>query len=59
MPDAPGHVLYVWFDALTNYLTGAGYGCHSRVSLDWLHALGLCTLNQVDPQPITYNLSNP
>ena len=25
MPDAPGHVLYVWFDALTNYLTGAGW----------------------------------
>jgi methionyl-tRNA synthetase len=25
VPDAPGHVLYVWFDALTNYLTGAGW----------------------------------
>ncbi len=24
-PDAPGHVMYVWVDALTNYLTGAGY----------------------------------
>ncbi len=23
--DAPGHVVYVWVDALTNYLTGAGY----------------------------------
>ena len=22
---APGHVIYVWFDALTNYLTGCGY----------------------------------
>eukprot|EP01052_Picozoa_sp_SAG31_P022409 SAG31_NODE_1781_length_7282_cov_1.770291_6_plen_216_part_00 len=22
VPDAPGHVMYVWFDALTNYLTG-------------------------------------
>ena len=21
--------------------------------------VGLCTLNQVDPQPITYSLSNP
>ena len=20
--DTPGHVMYVWFDALTNYLTG-------------------------------------
>jgi len=25
VPDAPGHVIYVWVDALTNYLTGAGY----------------------------------
>ncbi|AEI37100.1 MAG: methionine--tRNA ligase [Zymomonas mobilis subsp. pomaceae] len=25
VPDAPGHVMYVWIDALTNYLTGAGY----------------------------------
>ena len=25
VPDAPKHVLYVWFDALTNYLTGAGW----------------------------------
>ncbi|UAK22840.1 methionine--tRNA ligase [Sphingomonas nostoxanthinifaciens] len=25
VPDAPGHVMYVWVDALTNYLTGTGY----------------------------------
>jgi len=25
VPDAPGHVVYVWVDALTNYLTGVGY----------------------------------
>ena len=25
VPDSPGHVMYVWFDALTNYLTGAGF----------------------------------
>ena len=24
-PGSPGHVMYVWVDALTNYLTGAGY----------------------------------
>jgi hypothetical protein len=23
------------------------------------HPVGLCTLNQVDPLPITYNLPNP
>ncbi|WP_298671328.1 methionine--tRNA ligase [uncultured Sphingomonas sp.] len=25
VPDSAGHVMYVWVDALTNYLTGAGY----------------------------------
>ncbi|NIO15700.1 MAG: methionine--tRNA ligase [Deltaproteobacteria bacterium] len=25
VPDDPGHVIYVWFDALTNYITGVGY----------------------------------
>jgi methionyl-tRNA synthetase len=25
VPDCPGHVMYVWVDALTNYLTGLGY----------------------------------
>lgn len=25
VPDAPDHVMYVWMDALTNYITGLGY----------------------------------
>jgi methionyl-tRNA synthetase len=25
VPDAPGHVMYVWLDALTNYLTALGF----------------------------------
>ncbi|MFN7173465.1 MAG: methionine--tRNA ligase [Thermaurantiacus tibetensis] len=25
VPGAPGHVMYVWVDALSNYLTGAGF----------------------------------
>ncbi len=25
VPDAPGHVMYVWLDALTNYATALGY----------------------------------
>lgn len=25
VPDAPGHVMYVWIDALTNYITAIGY----------------------------------
>jgi indole-3-glycerol phosphate synthase len=34
-----------------NVLQDAGVGC--------LLVVGLCTLNQVDPWPITYSLSNP
>ena len=30
VPDAPGHVLYVWFDALTNYLTGTGWPANAQ-----------------------------
>jgi methionyl-tRNA synthetase len=26
VPEQPGHVLYVWVDALSNYITGLGYG---------------------------------
>ena len=26
VPDDPAHVMYVWFDALTNYMTADGYG---------------------------------
>ena len=26
VPDDPAHVMYVWFDALTNYLTALGFG---------------------------------
>ena len=25
IPSHPGHVIYVWYDALTNYITGVGY----------------------------------
>ncbi|MET0309551.1 MAG: methionine--tRNA ligase [Sphingomonas sp.] len=25
VPGSPGHVMYVWVDALTNYISGAGY----------------------------------
>ena len=25
VPDAPGHVMYVWIDALTNYITAVGF----------------------------------
>jgi methionyl-tRNA synthetase len=25
VPGSPGHVMYVWVDALTNYITGCGY----------------------------------
>jgi methionyl-tRNA synthetase len=37
VPDDPKHVMYVWFDALTNYLTALGFGTNdeSRVARFW------------------------
>jgi len=32
VPDDPAHVMYVWFDALTNYMTAVGYGDASAAS---------------------------
>ncbi len=34
VPDDPGHVMYVWFDALTNYLTAAGFGGSDAAAAD-------------------------
>ena len=40
VPDDPRHVMYVWFDALTNYLTALGFGsehpeARARVERFW------------------------
>ena len=35
LPWDPEHVAYVWFDALTNYLAGAGYGTDDQRFADW------------------------
>ena len=44
VPDDPAHVMYVWFDALTNYLTAAGYpDDESRLKRYWpadVHLMG-------------------
>jgi methionyl-tRNA synthetase len=44
VPGSPGHVMYVWVDALTNYLTGAGYPNDSQALSSWwpadLHLIG-------------------
>jgi methionyl-tRNA synthetase len=32
VPDDPAHVMYVWFDALTNYMTAVGFGSTDEAS---------------------------
>ena len=34
VPDDPANVMYVWFDALTNYMTAVGYGQDDKASRD-------------------------
>ncbi|MEO6214150.1 MAG: methionine--tRNA ligase, partial [Vicinamibacterales bacterium] len=44
VPDDPAHVMYVWFDALTNYLTAVGFpDDQSRMTRYWpadVHLMG-------------------
>ena len=43
VPGSPGHVMYVWLDALTNYLTGAGFPDGGERWRHWpadLHLIG-------------------
>ena len=44
LPNDPGHTVYVWFDALINYITGVGYpdpnGDYSRYWPADLHVIG-------------------
>jgi methionyl-tRNA synthetase len=54
VPDDPAHVMYVWFDALTNYITAAGFGSDAasdrqRFARFWpadLHLIGKEILRQ-------------
>jgi len=34
VPDDPKHVIYVWLDALANYITALGYGSDDRAKFD-------------------------
>jgi methionyl-tRNA synthetase len=34
VPDDPGHVIYVWLDALSNYITALGYGSRDTAKFD-------------------------
>jgi methionyl-tRNA synthetase len=34
VPDDPGHVIYVWLDALANYITALGYGSSDTKKYD-------------------------
>jgi len=44
-PDDPTHRIYVWFDALTNYLTGAGFPDDAEAFARWwpadVHVIGM------------------
>ena len=50
LPWDPGHVCYVWFDALANYITAAGYGSDpERFARMWpadIHSIGKDILRQ-------------
>jgi methionyl-tRNA synthetase len=43
VPDDPAHTMYVWFDALSNYITALGYGNERRQDFNrfWPYVLHL------------------
>jgi len=43
VPGDPGHVMYVWLDALSNYITALGYGSDDTSAFEkyWKHAVHL------------------
>lgn len=43
VPDDENHVVYVWLDALSNYITALGYGNHEKSGFDkyWQNAMHL------------------
>lgn len=44
LPNDPKHVVYVWFDALINYITSVGYGWDEKLFKKWwpadVHVIG-------------------
>ncbi len=44
LPNDPTHVVYVWFDALINYITAVGYGWNEKLFKKWwpadVHVIG-------------------
>ncbi|MBN1282605.1 MAG: methionine--tRNA ligase [Proteobacteria bacterium] len=44
LPDDPDHIVYVWFDALINYITAVGYGWDDAKFARWwpadMHVIG-------------------
>ena len=45
VPDDPKHVIYVWLDALANYITALGYGSADTGAQDAIKNIGppMCT----------------
>ena len=53
----PKHVVYVWLDALTNYITGIGYDCDGENTEQFKKRLaGRFTLNRKRYYSFPYNL---
>ena len=53
-PFDPKHVVYVWLDALTNYITGIGYDCDGQ-STDQFNALWPADLHLIGKDIIRFH----
>ena len=52
----PKHVVYVWLDALTNYITGIGYDCDGENTEQFKKTGGQTVSNRKRYHPLPYHL---
>jgi len=57
VPDDTDHVVYVWFDALTNYLTGVGYYEQGDKYMKWWESKDSEVINLIGKDIIRHHIA--
>ncbi len=59
VPSNPKHVVYVWFDALLNYVTALGYDQEEHANFDKSLEWNRLPHGRKDMLPLSHPLANP
>ena len=55
VPDDPKHVIYVWFDALANYITAIGYGSSHKAAQEAFHKYWPADLQMIGKEIVRFH----